>query len=67
MPLGDNILSQEFAVERLTQLQAQLSDAPHLLAKSKYSCKKGCGALLNAKKQIQPPLQGESTPQTETS
>lgn len=52
-PLGDNILSREFTVERLTQLQTQLNVAPHLLAKPKFRCKKGCGVLLNAKKQMQ--------------
>lgn len=66
IPLGDNILSHEFTAERLTQLQTHLSVAPHLLAKPKFRCEKGCGVLLNTKKQIQPPLQGEPTPETET-
>lgn len=48
-PLGDNILSQEFAAERLIQLETQLSAAPHSLAKPKFRCKKGCGVLQNAK------------------
>lgn len=57
--VGDNIPSQEFAVERLTQLPALLRVALHLIAKSKFRCEQCRGELLNAKEQIQPPVQGE--------